>query len=552
MGNATHKFHNWLIQAELFESDWRDSCNQMFEYYEGEQWTEEEIYEIESRKQQATVLNLIRPTIDTLLSIEVSRRSNIQVTGREASDDAMADTLTALLDQIEDESDADYYESQSFREGVIAGRGWVGCGVKKNIVGTDEKGETKEQYDINIEWIPFEECYIDPYHRKPDGSDAKYIIRCVWHDRDEVKKMFGDKIDQSTFDSVFGEDYRGVEYNAQENSTFRYDYYDTTNQRVKLCYCWYKEDGVLKYVVFSDEVFLVGSENGKNKNPLDIQEYPIIPFTCFRKKNGRPMGMVKLLVDAQDQINKLNSKFLWNMSVNRIMAEESATDDPDELRDQWNRPDGLAIVNDGSLGKIRIEENLRESQFLYQQMQFMIQMMQRTSGINDSMFGQSGTNERSAQQQRGRISQGTSMQTSILENLHFTLRKIAKVTLLLIGNFYTEERVVRVTGSNGLAEYIKLNGQDDEGNPVNTIEDIVKYDVIMKEVPPFNGVREIMMRTFSEIAKSGVLPPPIVGEVMLTLSDIPEKEKLIQKLEGFYSAGGGAAAPDSPTSNMVQ
>lgn len=537
MGNAIHKFHGWLVQAELFEQDWRKRCNDYFDYYENNQWTEEERYEIESRKQQATVLNLVRPTIDTLLSIEISKRTNIQVVGREANDDMMADNLTALLSQINDSSDASYYESKAFKEGAIGGRGWIGCGVKKNDFG---------EYDISIEWIPFEEVFIDPYHRKPDGTDAKYIIRCVWYDRDEVKAMFNKSLDSEVFESVFGEDYQGVEYAAQENSTFRYDYYDVKNQRVKVCYCWYREGDKIKYVVFSDEVFLEGSENGENPNPLKINHFPLVPFTCFRRRKGLPMGMVELLMDAQDQINKLNSKYLWNMSANRLMVEESSTDDPDELRDEWNKPDGLAIVNDGGLGKIKVEENLRESQFLAQHIQFLIQMMQRTSGINDAMFGQAGINERSAMQQRNRISQGTGMQTSILENLHFTIKQINKLCLMLIGNFYNEKRVVRITGNNGLTQYITLNGVDEEGNKVNSVENILKYDVIMKEVPPFDGVREIMLRTFSEVAKTGVLPPQIVGEVMLTLSDMPDKEKLIQQLEGFYSAGAGQAAPDIP------
>lgn len=542
MSNILHKFNAWLQEAELFEEDWRKNCNNFFNYYQGDQWTNEEIYDIESRNQQATVLNLVRPTIDTLLSIEVSRRTDTQVVGREASDDQMSDTLTKLLSQIDDISDAKYYESQSFREGVIGGRGWIGCGVKKN-----EEG----QYDIIEEWIPFEEMYIDPFYRKPDGSDARFIIRCVWKDKDVVKEMFPGKFDDeaytNTFNSVFCDSYEGVENKAQENSSSRFDYYDSDNERIRLCYCWYKDgQDNMHYVVFSDSVFFVGSdaEGAKNPDPLKINTYPIVPFTCFTKKDGTPMGMVSLLIDSQDQLNKLNSKYLWNMSVNRIIMEEGVTDDPEDFRDQWNRPDGLAIINDGKLGSIKIEDNMRESQFLSQQMQFLVQMMQRTSGINDSMFGQGGVNERSAQQQRGRQVAGSSMQTSLLENMHFTTKRVSKVELLLIGQWYTDERVVRVTGSNGLSSYIKLNGSREneetgETEDVNKIENIVKYDIILKEVAPFDGVREIMLKTFSEIAKAGVLPPQIVGEIMIELSDIPDKQLLMQKLEGFYSSGGG-------------
>ncbi len=532
--NARHRFHRFLVEASLRESKWRENNNIAFNYYDGEQWTEDEEATIEERGQQATVLNMIRPIIDLVLSVEVEKRIDLQVIPQEKSDEEKAKLLTILLKHVSDQSDADFYMSQSFRDGLIGGRGWTYVNVYSDD--TD-----KNQIELN--WVPWEEVYIDPHHRKPDGSDARYMIRVVWMDRDEVKERWPEKAEE--IDNCFyADDYKGTEYEAQTSMGERQiEYYDGKTQRIKLCHCWYKDAKKnIRYCLFSDEVFLIGSKDGENPEPYGINMYPLIPFYSFRTHKGDPKGLVDFLTDAQDQINKLNSKFLWNLSANRLMAESSAADDLEEVREQWNRPDGMAVLNDGGLGKIKSEDNLRECSFLANHMQFLYMMMQRTSGTNDSMTGLGGTNERSAQQQANRILQGASIQTRILENLHFSKKRIAKVVLRLMGKYYTDERVVRITKPNGESDYYNLNQPDDfneetgEITYLNQIGDTLKYDVKLKAVPPFTAIRERTMMLFSEITKTGAFPPQIAGKIMLMLSDIPEKQELIAELEQFMTA----------------
>ena len=141
--------------------------------------------------------------------------------------------------------------------------------------------------------------------------------------------------------------------------------------------------------------------------------------------------------------------------------------------------------------------------------------------------------------QSTRISQGAAMQTTILENMYFSKQRIALVLLRLIGKFYTDYRVVRVTQPNGLTDNFEFNlpGRDKNGNPVilNKIEDTLYYDVILKKVPPFNSIRDRQLTIFAEVLKSGVIPAPIAAKMMLSLADVPKKEDLILELENFYS-----------------
>jgi|GEM_PF-2514543 len=547
-----HKFFRWLTAAENFERKWRKDNQRNFQYYDGKQWTDEELEVFEKRGQQPTVLNVIRPTIDMVLALENDKRADLQICGRNADDDRVADLLTELLKQVFDASDADYFTSAAFREGIVGGRGWLFVDIDPEEDTDQTDAADREPRQILFKWVPWEEVYIDPYHRRPDGTDARFIIRKQWMDRDEVKERWPDQVEK--IDTAFNEQYLGVEYAAQRDAPDRAteNFYDPHSGRVCLCHCWYRNaKGQLRYVIFADEIFLYGDpeDESKNEPPSEINSFPLIPFYAFRTCEGVPQGLVTYLRDAQDQINKLNSKYLWNLSSNRMIYEDGALApgvSPEEMAAEYQRPNGIVRLAENGLNKIRTEDKLKESSFLSNQLQFLLTMIQRISGVNDSMLGYGGTNERSATQQQNRILQGASMQTQILENLHFAKKQAAQVVLELIGKHYTQGIIIRITMPNHTFQYQALNQPvvNEAGAPLtnadgtpqihNRIGDIMRFDVVFRAVPPFSTVRERTLEVFSEVAKSGVLPPQIVSYVMLELSDIPHKRELMAQAQAYY------------------
>jgi hypothetical protein len=537
--HVNHRFHRMLVSSMLFEEDWRKRAQKAWEYYDGMQWTQDEAEKVNQRGQQASVLNVIRPTVDMVMSVEMDRRTDFQVVPREPSDEPMANVLTELVKQIADLNDHEYYLGKTFRDGVICGRGW-------QQVYTEEPESKNDLPQVRVEYIPWEECYPDPYYRKPDASDARYIIRQVWMDRDEVKAKWPGKAEE--LDSVFNDEYKGVEYYAQMRAPNRgmnsdgkksISYYDRQTERVLLNETWYKDGkGKMRYCIWSDCVFLEGGlDDASNKLPYQFNELPLVAFHSFRNHRGEPMGLVDYLMDMQDMLNKENSKYLWNISTNRLLAEDNAVEDIDALREEWNRPDGVVKLNPGGLARIRENNNLQESGYLMTHMEFLLGMVQRTSGINDSMLGLGSTNERSAQQLRGRVLQGSAMQTSIMENLFFTKKQVQRLVLLNIGQFYTERVVVRTLMPTGAAKFYELNkpAQGDDGKLIkeNEIGDVMRFDVSLKHVPPYSTVRQNTLTAFTEVAKTGVIPPQVVAEIMVELSDLPNKQAIMAKIQQF-------------------
>ena len=549
-----HKFDRWMRSAQKFEEEWRKGNQQNFEYIDGEQWSENERYTIESRGQQPTVINTVLPTVDMVCAVASQQQADIQVIGRESSDENMATLLTGLLKHVLDNCHYDYQEKTGIRESYIGGRSWFEVGIF-----TDERGKDL----IKVDHVPWENVYLDPFSRKPDASDARFIIKAKWLDRDVVKSLFPEA--EQLIDSVFDDDYQGQEYEAQLNSTGRSEFYwDAKSNRVRVCECYYKmpervkikildEDtgkqqekeiikDVLHYVIFADEVILQGSASlhAENKPDLDIDVYPLIPMYCRRDRKGRPAGLVKSLIDLQDQINKLQSKFMWTLMSNRLIVEDGACDDLESVREEYQRPDGVVKLNPGGLSKIRVDDKYRDLSYMSNHLNFLLATEQRISGVNDSMLGLGGTNERSGVMQSTRISQGASMQTSILENMFYARECVARVILKLIGRYYTDYRIMQVMQPNGERVNYEFNKKERAVDPVtgevqesilNKIDDIIYYDVILKRVAPFTNLKERQMQIFAEVLKTGTLPAEIAGKIMLELSDLPNKQDLIMQMQ---------------------
>jgi hypothetical protein len=158
------------------------------------------------------------------------------------------------------------------------------------------------------------------------------------------------------------------------------------------------------------------------------------------------------------------------------------------------------------------------------------------------MLGLGGTNERSGVMQSTRISQGASMQTSILENMFYARECVARVILKLIGKYYTDYRVIQITEPNGTRVNYEFNKKESfidnatgevKQNILFQIENILYYDVILKRVPPFTSIKERQMQIFAEVLKTGTLPPEIAGKIMLGLSDLPNKQDLLLEMQNI-------------------
>ena len=524
-----HRFAAMLRESASYQVEWRKRNELNTAYYDGTQWTDEEAAVIEARGQQASVLNVCRQVIDSLLGVYYGRRSDVHIVGREPGDDETAAVATELFKQVVDRTEYQYTEGQVFRDGAVSGMGWFGL---------DVEGEGKDAR-ITIRQVPWEDMFWDPFSRHPTAEDARYIMLRSWMDRDEVADLWPQKSKALSdwIDTTYVDDFAGQEAEAQlyGNSAQVVRYYDLTTRRVAVYETWYRTARKeLRRVVWAGPEFLEGGErDADNAPPFDSGVLPYIPFFASRDKDGRPQGVLDWIRDEQDSLNKLWSKWQWNMACRQAIADANAVPDPEALRTEIARPDGVIITNPGMLqsGAVQILKNTEESAHLASMITFLVQMIQRTSGINDATIGIGGVNARSAEQEKSRLVQGAAMQSTLIENIFRTKRAVSRAVMKLIGEFYTAPQYLRVLGPDGAASWYQLNSEfmaEDGTLKTYALKDLLEYDLVLTHVAEFDTSRQLALKILEKIAT--VLPPELVGRGYLENSSIPDKTRYVDLL----------------------
>jgi hypothetical protein len=535
--NPEHRFFRWFEQAWQFEHDWRTKNQMNYEYYDGDQWSADALSVLEERQQAPIVMNSIRPTVDSVVSQFMQRQTDVVLSGRQIEDDQTSQLMTELVKQVFQFSAFEMYESAVFREGLIGGIGWMEIGLR-------------EDDQVFVEKIDWNDVWVDPYARKPDISDARYVMRQVWMDADQLVAEYPEAEDV-IFDQwkAWEDSYQGQEYEAQSTGGGNEspDIYDHRSRRAVVFETWYRDKSArIRYVKWVGGIFLEGGEKDENNDNLyrneetgeELSRFPLVPFVCSRSTKGHPQGLVQWIMSLQDSMNHLISKYHFLISSKQVIAEEGAIPDIDQFREQLQDPTGIAMVETGMLGKIKEVEHTSEAAHIAQMLQMVYAQMQRTSGVNDASIGVGGVNARSAQQETTRLLQGANMQSQIINSAYFAKRNAAEVIIELIGLFYTKERVLKIKHDSGKVDNYPLNqefmGKDGEMGFYN-VADILQFDVVVKHVQQFDSVRQYFLTSIAEFAKAGAIPPQVASRLLITYGDVPNKQELIQEIESFYA-----------------
>ena len=121
----------------------------------------------------------------------------------------------------------------------------------------------------------------------------------------------------------------------------------------------------------------------------------------------------------------------------------------------------------------------------------------------------------------------------------------------LIPQYYTEEKVFRIIGKHGQEEFVTVNQQVQMQDPqtgqliTTVLNDLSQgnYDVIISDTPYSVSQRQgqfwALVDAFSKLG----LPANLIFDKLIELSDIPDKQEIIQRLQAQQQQ---ANAPQEP------
>lgn len=543
------------FQASLDHPTWVNffkNAVRDFQFIEGNQWTAEEIKELESRGQAPIVENEMKPILDRIIGQYKRQKTRIGVRGRNLGEDEdKSEILTDLMLHAQQNSDYEFEEGDMFNDGNSCG-----FGVFKVKIGFDEIIDA----ELQMEAIDTLSVYPDPNSRAYDwNKDAEFVSWAKWVDIEEAKRLYPSK--KKSLQAIINLD----PVNNGVSSFKRDTYFDDKTQRVRLVEQEYKTREMRKRVILSngekkdvtswkesriksfldanDGSSLISQVEFKIKvgvfssdillehkdSPYRHNRFTLVPYFIYRKKDGEPLSMMRHLIDPQSEIDKRRSKALHLLSTNQIVFEQGSIKDKDELGREMAKPDGQIEYKKGKEPP-QIIKNVEVAGTQINLLAESKQAITRISGVGEDSLNRPTEIRSGIGLQRKQAQTDIILLGNIFDNLRRTRKMIGKLMYENIKQYYTEEKVFQVTDDLGKSRSFILTKKD---------IDIIKegtYDIIIEEMPDTTTIQDEQFNKINDMLRSINLPPNYsmaLLPVLLEVSQLRNKDAIKEAIKGL-------------------
>lgn len=456
--------------VDAWEDDTRDAralAMRDREYYDGKQWTDEEIRVLNERKQPVLTKNKIKRKVDFILGEVVKKRTDPVARPRTPQHEDASRAATDALRYVEEEQKLDRVESAVAKNMLTEG---IGGSIKEIDDG--------DNYKHCLRHIEYDRLIWDPHSRAPDFSDAKYLGAIIWMDIEDAIAAYPDAED-ALRQALAAEPIIGGADSSTEDTPRLGRWADRKRQRVKLCELYFRVGDDWLRADFTKTADL--REPDRTSYMDESGERSVCPLkmaSCYVDSEGHRYGVVRALISPQDEINKRSSKALHLLSVRQVIAERDAILDPQKFQTELAKPDGYAEVEPGALQEQRIQTtqtgDLAQGQLamLQEAKQDIDSIGPSSSTLPDLPNGASGrafvARQQAASQELG----------SFFDELRAWKHSVYELDWLCIRQYWTEEKWLRVTDDQELTGYrfVALNRQITRAQRFQ--------ELVQKNVPP--------------------------------------------------------------------
>lgn len=571
---------SWFFHERARQAENRMEMALDADFYDNEQWDPEDAEVLRSRGQVPLVFNEVAPMADWIIGTERRTRVDWRVLPRTEDDVQPADAKSKVLKYVADVNHVQFHRSRAFADCVKSGLGWLDDGARDD--------PTQDiLYSIYEDW---RNVLWDSAAYSLDGTDWRYLFRWRWVDDDVAEAMFPERVAQirrSVVDAGIGGDgnldqdwYLG-ERIVRGGSLFASGdgvYGDASRPRIRLIEAQFRmpvrsrivADGPLKGAFIGPhDIALQEAVGAQGSRIIDRvvmrthvavfteadllslgpsiyrhNRYSLTALWCYRRGRDRmPYGVIRRVRDIQQDLNKRASKALFLLSTNQIIATKDAVEDKGVAREEADMPDGYIEVKKGE--EFRLQRDADQATGQIQLMTLDAQAIQRSAGVNNENLGRQ-TNAVSGEAIKARQLQGSVATTEIFDNLRFAVQTQGEKMLSLIEQFYTEEKVIRLTGARGKLDWLRINQPEVQPDgSVRYLNDITASaaDFVVSEADYAGTFRQVMFDGITQLAQR--LAPEVALRmfiIAMEFSDLPNKDDIAEAMRRII----GERDPNKP------
>lgn len=510
--------------------DARDEAELHRDYFDGKQWTDEELKTLKKRKQLAVTDNKVKDKVEYYTGLLITQRTDPKAYPRTPAHAEEAEAITDALRYIVENNEFDNLESEAAENVMVEGDG--GLEVTYNP-DTDEIEILKNRWDRR---------YYDPHSLEKDFSDATYLGTTVWMDMKDAKRQYPDSEEAFIFS---GEDVSEETHSDKPNDTWL----DTDRNRVRITEQYFQKDGVWHHCVFTKMGFLVEPSPSTYVDEHGEPEHPYAWMSAYVDRQGNRYGLLRRFKTLQDEHNHRRSKALHILNNNQLLLERGAVLDINKARKEASKPDGVIEYEKGF--ELRIEKNndLSAGQ---------ASLMQQASEAL-SIASPKAVSNTSAQSGRAKM---IDRQTDTIEvgrlfdQIRFMKKQAIRKAHNRMRQYWTAEKWIRIRDDEGAPKFVQLNApitaldrgmelyqqgvmnealmSQIEANPqavvgVKNRPAELDVDIILDDAPDSITMQAEQFADLVGLAQAGVIFPP---KTYLEASNIRNKDKLLEELEG--------------------
>lgn len=560
---------SWVEEAEETTDAARKAAERDRDYYDGKQLTAAEKAELRKRGQPDIIINRIKPKVDYLMGFEAANRTDPRAFPRTPQDEEASEAATDALRFVKDRTELDQSFSNVWQNMLIDGYGGLELVIEPGPNGTSE---------IAVKQWEWDRLFYDPHSRKLDFSDARYLGGYVWMDEEEAEELADTEegkeavrktVNETSFTQTYDDRPRWKTWVSGKG-----------RKRVRIVQIYHREGGRWMHCTFTK-----GGKISSIPVPFVDQDgmswCPLLLQSAYVDRDNNRYGLVRGMIDVQDEINKRRSKALHRLTMQQVLTENGAVDDVDLAKQEMAKPDGFVTVNPGFRFELLNKgEQLAGELNLLQEAKNEIEQM----GPNASMQGKDGD----APSGRAILANQQSGQTelTLLMDRHRHLKKRTYQRVWdMIRQYKNEEWWVRVTDNEKNIRFVGLNRkvtareelakrlqaqgaqpqeiqamlgqveQDPMRGPM--LDQVVRVenqptemwmDITIEEVPDAANVQEEQFQALIKLAPAVTFPPT----VYLKASSLRNKDELLQELEGAQKSPEQAAQEQIVTELQIK
>lgn len=564
---AKSNYDNFRYCYENGHQNWLDRAARAIRFRNSEQWDPVDLAKLRRAKRPALTLNIIASLLRTSKGMQRVLRNDVRFSPVSDADNGAAAVMDMLWMHIQNENGFDELETEIYERGLVTGRGYYDIRMEfdHNLRG-----------NVKITGLRSQDVVLDPCIEQYKPETWPQVVTTRWFNPLDIEHLYGkEKADElrnrglptwyDYEDEIMGTQLTRIPYYAAgwglgvDQDLIRglrvidRQYFDLKHKELfidtksgdtsEIPETWDRAriskilelapnlstvKRKVKTVVWttSCETTLL------NKVDSPYNGFTVVPFFP-EMYDGYTQGLVEQLIDAQEMHNKLTSQELAivNGTANsgykvKVGAVKNMT--IEELEMIGSKP-GLVLEMDDINNIEKFTPNTLPAGHDRLSAK-AADIMRSLSGVSNQARGFAREDVASEAILANQAAADVNFADG-LGKLHMSKRLVAERVLDCVQTFYTEERVIMINrGSLYRPDFqaVSINKQTPEGTMLNDVTR-GQYTTILVPSPQRSSLTTDEFQQVLELKKLGVQIP---DQMMIELSNLPNKQALLQQTQG--------------------